>query len=117
MLLFIDWFNRVWKRPPNDIAMEMKEAEPNQSRIARLGAAMSGHLDTFEAMLSGRDFLMGDAFSAADCAAFPFLKFGLLGHGGSTHMFHQVLVQWQPIGDRHPRLSAWIRRLNELPRA
>src|SRR3970040_83940 len=25
MLIFIDWFNRVWKRPPNEITAEMQK--------------------------------------------------------------------------------------------
>ena len=73
MLIFIDWFNRVWKRPPNEIEAEMGKASPDPARIARLGRAMTGALELFEEMLAGRDHLMGD-FSAADCCAFPFVK-------------------------------------------
>ncbi len=66
--VFLDWFDRVWKRAPNAI-----EADP--SRTEELAAVMDGHLDLFEALLSGRDYLMGDEFTAADCAAYPFLKY------------------------------------------
>ena len=45
MLVFIDWFNRVWKRPPNDIVAEMRAAAPDASRIERLGRAMTDALD------------------------------------------------------------------------
>ena len=33
---FVDWFNRVWKRPPNLIVDEEREAEPDRDRIAEL---------------------------------------------------------------------------------
>ncbi len=115
MLIFIDWFNRVWKRPPNDIEAEMGRPEPDRARIARLGQAMTDALDLFEAMLSGRDYLMGE-FSAADVAAFPFLKYALLHDDSDRYLFHKILVQYQPLGGSHPRLAEWIRRLDRRPR-
>ena len=116
MLIFIDWFNRVWKRPPNDIEAEMGRATPDAARIERLGLAMIRALDLFEGMLAGRDYLMGD-FSAADCCAWPFLRYALLSEPGDSYRFHRILVEWQPLGDRHPRLAAWIRRVDRHPRA
>jgi len=116
MLVFIDWFNRVWKRPPNEIAQEMEKDAPDRARIEKLGKAMAEALDLFEAMLDGRDYLMGDTFSAADCCAFPFIKYGSLGDGGSTYPFHQVLARHQPVGAQHPRLRDWIRRVDAHPR-
>jgi maleylpyruvate isomerase len=116
MDIFIDWFNRVWKRPPNEIFTEMGKTSPDQARIERLGRAMAGALDLFEGMLSGRKFLMG-AFSAADCAAFPFVKFALLREKDDPYLFHRILIDWQPVGEAHPRLADWIRRMNEFPRA
>jgi glutathione S-transferase len=46
--------------------------------VARDAKRMRASLDLFETMLDGRDHLFGDDFSAADCAAFPFLKYGKL---------------------------------------
>ena len=114
--LFIDWFNRVWKRPPNEIDREMSKPEPDTNRIERLGLAMKDALDLFERLLSGREHLMAE-FSAADCAAFPFLKYALLGDGGSPYRFHQILAKYQPLGSDHPQLEAWIRRVDRHPRA
>jgi glutathione S-transferase len=116
MDIFIDWFNRVWKRPPNEIEGEMREPSPDRGRIERLGKAMIDYLDLFERMLAGRDYLMGE-FSAADCAAFPFLKYALLHPKDDPSLFHQILVDWQPIGPNHPNLAAWIRRVDQRPRA
>src|SRR5580765_4910368 len=100
-LVFIDWFNRVWKRAPNEIEGEMSKPHPDSTRIERLGKSMQEALGLFEGMLSRRDYLMGE-FSAADCAAFPFLKMALLGHGGSTYRFHHILVKYQQLGNDHP---------------
>ena len=116
MDIFIDWFNRVWKRPPNEIFVEMGKPVPDRAGIERHGRAMAGALDLFEAMLSGRKFLMG-AFSAADCAAFPFVKFALLREKDDPYLFHRILIDWQPLGEAHPRLKDWILRMDELPRA
>lgn len=114
--VFIDWFNRVWKRPPNQIADEMGKPEPDEARIQRLGEAMTGSLDRFERLLHGRQHLYGDDFTAADCIAFPFLQYVLGIDDNDRHLFHQVLARWLET-DRHPRVADWIRRVDERPRA
>jgi glutathione S-transferase len=116
MLIFIDWFNRVWKRPPNEMEAEMGRPGANRQLIARLGKEMTDALDLFEGMLSGRDYLMGE-FSAADCAAFPFLKYALFRPPkDDPYMFHKILVDYQPLGSNHPKLEAWIRRVEKHQR-
>ncbi|MDX6487227.1 MAG: Glutathione S-transferase, N-terminal domain, partial [Gaiellaceae bacterium] len=35
--VFVDWFNNVWKRPPNLIAAEEEKRQPGAARIAELG--------------------------------------------------------------------------------
>jgi glutathione S-transferase len=122
MLVFIDWFNRVWKRPPNAMETEMGKPQPDPRKIDEWGREMIAALGLFEVLLAGREFLMGDVFSAADCAAFPFLKYALGGEErlraeNDHELFHRILVDWQPLGDGHPRLTEWIRRLDGLPRA
>jgi glutathione S-transferase len=108
MLVFIEWFNHVWKVWPNLI-----EAGSN---VEECSAAMSRALDRFERMLEGRDHLMGDDFSAADVAAFPFLKYALLREPEDDEDFHLILEKHQPL-DGHPRLAAWIERVDARPRA
>jgi glutathione S-transferase len=117
MLVFLDWFDRVWKVAPNAIEAELGAADPDRERIAALAAEMAAALDGFEAMLSGRDHLMGDELSAADCAAFPFLKYALRRDPADDELFHRVLEEHQRLGDDHPRLAAWIRRVDARPRA
>jgi len=115
--IFVDWFNRVWKLPPNAIAGELEQAEPNFARIAELSAELRAALDRFEGLLAGRDYLLGE-FGAADCIAFPFLKYAVFGlPADDDEVFHRVLVDHMQLGDRYPRLTAWVRRVDEHPRA
>jgi len=115
-MVFVDWFNRVWKRAPNVIADELEGDAPDRELVARHAAELRGSLDVFEALLDGRDYLWGDRFSVADCVAFPFLKFGLLWTDDDPYVFHAVLRDHlRP--DSHPRVAAWIRRVDERPRA
>ena len=118
MGVFIDWFDRVWKGPPNAIEAELSRPEPDRVAIAALGEQMVGWLDVFEAMLIGRDYLMGDELSAADCTAFPFLRYAALAPApGDSELFHRILVEHQPLAPGHARLLEWIRRVDAHPRA
>ena len=118
MEMFVDWFNRVWKVPPNAIAAELVKAKPNEKRISGWGGELRGRLDLFERLLEDRGHLLGEDFSAADCVAFPFLKYALLPMpDGDDELFHRVLRDYQPLGDSHPRLESWIRRVDARPRA
>ena len=116
MIRFIDWFNDVWKVAPNAIAAEIGRDRPDLVRIDELAAQMQAALDRFEGMLDGRSHLVGDAFSAADCAAYPFLKYALGRDPADDELFHRVLDGYQQLGDDHPRLAAWIERIDERPR-
>jgi len=117
MLIFIAWFNQVWKRPPNEIYGELGKPDPDQERIAHLAGEMAAALDGFEGMLAGRGYLMGNDFSAADCAAFPFLKYAVFRDPEDDELFHRILDEHQQVGHSHPRLTDWIHRVNERPRA
>ena len=113
--LFVDWFNRIWKRPPNDIEAELGKPQPDEARIADLRAGLAGSLDHFEALLTGRDYLYGD-FSAADCAAFPFLKYALLFDPDDDELFHRILIENLALDGSHPRIAGWIARVGAHPR-
>lgn len=114
--LFLQWFDEVWKGPPNEIEAELARPAPDEGRIAELAGRMAGWLDLFERMLAGRDYLMG-AFSAADCGAFPFLKYARLRDPADDELFHVVLDRHQQLSRDHERLAAWIDRMNERARA
>jgi glutathione S-transferase len=115
--VFVDWFNRVWKRPPNLIYDEEQKPEPDRARIAELEARIAASLPLFESLLSGRDYLFGDELSVADVSAFPFLKYAVVWEDGDEHRFHEIARDAQRLDGRYPRLEAWIRRLDRLPRA
>jgi glutathione S-transferase len=114
--VFLDWFNRVWKRPPNAIDAELGKAAPDDEAIARDAAELRGSLDLFEELLAGRDFLFGD-FGAADCAAFPFLKYALIFDPADDERFHRILHDQLELRADHVRVAGWIRRVDALPRA
>ena len=113
---FIDWFNRVWKRPPNLLVDEELKPEPDRDLIAQLEQQIGGALPLFEDLLTGRDYLFGHELSAADIVAFPFLKYALLWEDGDDERFHEVLRETQRLEGRYPRLERWIHRIDRLPR-
>ncbi len=104
--VFVDWFDRVWKGPPNAIDAELGRPEPDHIRVAALEHELRSTLDVFEAMLDGRDYLMSGSLSAADCAAFPFLKYGLWIQPGDDERFHQILARNLALDGDHPRVEA-----------
>jgi glutathione S-transferase len=114
--LFLDWFNRVWKRPPNEIEAERAKPERDEARIEQLGRELTGSLALFERLLTGRDYLFGE-FCVADCVAFPFLKYGLIYEESDTEEFHLILREFLALAGRYPGVEAWIRRVDEHPRA
>ncbi len=115
--LFLEWFDRVWKVAPNAIEAELGAGSVDDGRIGRLSAQMDAHLDLFERLLHDRDHLMGDELSAADLAAFPFLKYARPREPGDDEAFHRILDEHQTLGHARPRLAAWIDRVDGLPRA
>ena len=112
---FIDWFNNVWKVWPNAIEAELGKPVPDQDAIAGHSAHLGTALDHFERMLAGRDHLMGDEFGAADCIAFPFVKFAVGRPEGDDELFHRILEEHQSVEGR-PRLRDWIERTDARPR-
>jgi glutathione S-transferase len=113
--LFLAWFDRVWKVAPNAIEAELGTAVPEAARLDALALELSDHLALFECLLAGRDYLFGD-FGAADCAAFPFLRYALGCDPADTELFHRILADHQPLGDSHPRIADWIGRVDARPR-
>jgi glutathione S-transferase len=115
--IFVDWFNRVWKRPPNAMEDELEGPSPDEAAVDALSREMRASLDRFEALLDGRDYLFGE-FGVADVIAFPFLKFAVLGlPAGDDELFHRILVEHQELGDGYPRLKAWVARVDAHPRS
>ena len=106
--VFVDWFNRVWKRPPNTLT--------DHGHDDALAAEMLASISLFEELLADREYLFGD-FGIADCIAFPFLKYASFGLAeGDDDLFHRNLVDYQPLSPDSP-LHAWSRRVDAHPRS
>ena len=105
--IFADWFNRVWKRAPNEIA--------DHGATDALAGEMRAAIRLFETLLHAREYLF-EEFGLADVTAFPFLKYAVLGtQPGDEDVFHRVLVEHQPLEGESP-LHAWVRRVDAHPR-
>ena len=115
--LFIEWFERVYKRAPNALEDELVSARPDRGRVDALAAELAAHVDLLEGLLAGGDYLVGDELSAADVVAYPFLKYAAARDPADTELFHVILDERQSLGDHRPRLAAWIDRIAALPRA
>lgn len=108
VLVFCDWFNRVWKVAPNLLAGQLPHASGLRDELAASSAR-------FEALLAGRLHLMRDGLSLADLMAFPFLRIPAEGlPPGDEDPFHAVLATALPLG---PRTREWAARMAALPRA
>ena len=84
--LFVEWFNEVWKGPPNRIA----DGAGSPADAARLRTWCA----RFEALLAdGRPFLLGPQLTVADVVAVPFAAyFGAPLVPGDDDPFHAVLA-------------------------
>jgi glutathione S-transferase len=110
--LLIDWFNRVWKRPPN-----LLTDRPGDVKAAEWTQKLESSRDRFEALVADRAYMFGPDFSAVDCAFFPFLKYALIHDPDDTEPFHRILIEHLALDGRYPLLEAWIRRVDAHPRA
>jgi glutathione S-transferase len=112
--ILLDWFDRVWKRPPNLIADAILAGdEPHQVWWDEL----SGSLDRFVGLLHERPFLLGAEPSVVDIAAFPFLKYASLLDPADDEVFHRVLAQGLNLMERHEQVRDWVQRVNQFPRS
>jgi glutathione S-transferase len=107
VLVFVEWFNGVWKGPPNAIAAGDSDPE--------LVRRLTGSLELFDGLLSDGDHLFGD-FGVADVTAFPFVRYATLPDDpADTDPFHAVLREH--LAPCPPRGRDWIARVDERPRA
>jgi glutathione S-transferase len=110
--LFVDWFNRTWKREPNLITDALERGDGESAAVTRWSARLQARLDLFEGLLTGRDHLFG-AFGAADCVAWPFLRYAASIEADDDERFHRVLNERMTLDERHPHLRAWVARVAE----
>jgi glutathione S-transferase len=104
--VFMEWFNGVWKGPPNRIADGAEQAGDREW--------LAASRDVFERLLTARRYLLGDRPGIADVLAYPFLRYGRGVAPGDSDPFHAVLAaHLDPAG--HPGLAAWLDRCAALP--
>jgi glutathione S-transferase len=113
--IFLEWFNEVWKRAPNAMEDELEKPAPDRALVDELSGRMRCRLPLLEALLQGRDHLLGE-LSAADLTAYPFLKYGASRAPADDEPFHRLLDEHLRLDGDYPRLSAWIARIAALPR-
>lgn len=111
---FVAFFDRVWKVAPNAIDAERRSAAPDLERLAAWGEQLRAWRHGFEALLAGRDFLLGDELGAADICAYPFLRFATSADPDDDDRFHGVLVEHLALDGAFPRLAGWIARMDSL---
>jgi glutathione S-transferase len=114
--IFAAWFNEIWKHPPNEIERILGLPETDPEEIAALASRMDHWLGVFDDMLDGREHLLADDFTAADCLAYPFLKYATGRDPADAELFHEILDKYQSAEGR-PHLAAWIGRVSERPQA
>jgi glutathione S-transferase len=115
--VFVDWFNRVWKRFPNEIEGQLVDPEPDPTTsVENEAAQMRAAVRLFEDLLDDRDYVYGE-FGLADVTAFPFLKYASLGlRPGDDDLFHRILVEHMPLAPNSP-LHGWVARVDKHPRS
>ena len=91
--VFMEWFDEVWKGPPNAMADAIDDGQPptgTRSHARRRGWTPGRTCSRTSS--SGPDHLLGE-FSAADCLAYPFLRYGALTESPDDETFHHVLIE------------------------
>jgi len=112
--IFISWFDRVWKGPPNALDVA-GDPPPDAEQLRARAGVWTGWIAAL--LADGRPFLGGDALGAADVCAFPFLKYAVLDPDpGDADRFHEILVDLLRC-EAHPALDEWVARVDALPRA
>ncbi len=112
--IFISWFDRVWKGPPNALDV-VGDPPPDAEQLRARAGVWTGWIAGL--LSDGRSFLGGNFLGAADVCAFPFVKFAVIDPDpGDEDQFHEILVDLLR-REAHPALDRWVERVDALPRA
>ena len=98
----------------NLIAAALDRGEVDAEALARWSRRLAQRLDLFEGLLTGREYLFGE-FGAADCAAYPFLRYAVELDEDDPWTFHRVLHERMPLAPHHAGLRGWLARMAERP--
>jgi glutathione S-transferase len=109
--IFVAFFDRVWKGPPN----ALNGSTPPDA--AALAARLETWSSWFEDLLTESPYLGGASLGLADIAAFPFLKYATIDPDPTDpDTFHQVLTRHLSATPTS-HLAEWITRVDAHPRA
>jgi glutathione S-transferase len=110
-LVLMDWFDRVWKGPPNALdGPEPPDADALRSR-SRLWTRW------LVDVLAERPYFGGDDLGVIDICVFPFLKYAAVDPDpGDPEPFHAILAELLR-ADPHPLLDEWVARVDTRPRS
>ena len=112
--IFIEWFNEVWKGPPNALDDTYPNPHPAEGPLLR---RIEGWTDRLDDRLSRAKYLFGDEVGAADVIAYPFLRYAVDEPAPADEdPFHLILHQVLSPGE-HFGLDLWIGRMAGLPQA
>ena len=113
--VFLEWFNEVWKLAPNAIEEELEGDEPDHERVAaprrahaRVTRPLRGHARRPRPPVRR---LLGSRLRGLPV---PEVR-DELRDPADDELFHRILDEHLHT-DGHPRLSAWIDRVNERSR-
>jgi glutathione S-transferase len=81
--------------------------------IQQAAQAIRAELKTLDARLSARNWLVGEAISAADIAIFPMIK--LILRAASKAAAQPLKLQWLPLAQCYPHIAKWCERIEALP--
>jgi glutathione S-transferase len=111
--IFVDWFNRVWKREPNLLADALDAGRrADDPELVEWSQAIRARLQWLDALLAEKAHLFGEQFTAADVSAWPFLRYALGRDGDDTETFHRVIADEQPL-DGHDNLRRYLERVRD----
>ncbi len=112
--IFVEWFNEVWKGPPNALDDAYPNAHPAEGPLL---ARIARWTDRFDEILSRSHYLLGDEIGIADVIAYPFLRYAVdAPDPADEEPFHRILHEVLSPGE-HFGLDLWIRRVAALPQA
>ncbi len=107
----MDWFDRVWKGPPNALD------GPEPPDAGALRARSRGWTAWLADLLGDGPYFGGAVLGIVDVCVFPFLKYAEIDpEPGDEQAFHAILADLLR-ADSHPHLDEWVRRVDAHPRA
>ena len=109
--VFLEWFDRVWKVPPNAIEAELCAPEPNHARIAELGGADARLARVVRGPARRTRPPDGRGASASPTSRRPVPQVRRHPPGRRRRAVPPILIEHLPVAGRLRRLEAWIARV------